>query len=197
MRSHVDGILVGAIFAVLLGPCRSLAVETSGATVGSNTEKSPAPTKKTCSSEEIEMLITGIRQAQELSLQGDLRGVIRVTRRMSQALSSTCQQAVAEAQGQQGPSPCSADEMELILDVLDEAMAAVQQGDFEGSLRPLERLQAVSQRCQAAIAEAQQAPLRSRPARPFGAPASVEDHGNGTYVSPGLGYCDRSSCGAF
>lgn len=198
MRSHVDGIVRGAILAVLLGSCRCQAAETPRPAAGSGAERSAAPAKKGCSPGEIEALITGVRRAQELSVQGDLLGVIRASRRLSRALSPACHQAVAEAQGQQGPPPCSVDEVELLLEVMDESFTAAQRGDFEGSMRPLARLQVLSQQCQVALAEAQQrAQSRTTPARPLGAPASVEDHGNGTLVSPGLGYCDRSGCGAF
>ncbi len=147
--------------------------------------------KPPCSVGEVQLVVEAYQKALLLIASGDLQGLAALDQEVTGKLSGRCLKALKAA------APCSDEEQALLAEVTERALAALVVGDLETFVAALQRLQALSPKCQAALAQQQAATAGAARVPAYGSWGGVQDHGGGTYVAPGLGYCDSSGCGAF
>lgn len=164
------------------------------------------PVRSNCSVDEKKIALTHYEGVIEATLRSNIARVFALLDDLEQSLSQKCWIAVNYPQDAEVQQACSSSELTLIASAAGPARQALKRammtGDVSDTFQLLQQLSArLSGDCQTALAQAQ-AKAQQKQQYPGGSPRpqmpdAIQDHGNGTYVMPGVGACTNNGCMAF
>lgn len=167
------------------------------------------PMRTKCSTQEKKLVLSGYEEVIEATLSADIARIFDRLEELEASISEECWIAVNYPQEAGVRQACSSSELTTIASAATPSRkafkAAMVTGDLSQIYQVLQLLSAaLSQDCQTALTQAQakaQAIQNKRyptygSARPA-MPDIIQDHGNGTYVMPGVGACTNTDCMAF
>lgn len=160
------------------------------------------PMASRCNAEEKGRALNAFAVIVSAAAAGDLRRLMDAYDGLERSVGRRCWIAVNMRTEPEVVARCTPAELEGLAaqaaPVLRATMRALGSGDMSGLMQAMGGLPQFSPPCAAAIQRHSQQPRAGAGGRPaVGAPASVNDHGNGTLSVNGVGACGPSGCIAF
>lgn len=161
------------------------------------------PVRTNCSLDEKKITLAHYEAVIQAISNADFMRMFDLVDHLEDSISRVCWIAVNYPQDAGVRQACSSSELTLIASAAGPARQAFKSilmaGDFT---QTVELLQALSEKlsidCQSALSRVQQPPPPpGRINRTQVMPGSIQDHGGGTYVMPGVGACTPSGCMSF
>jgi len=158
------------------------------------------PARVLCTANERNLILDHYQGMIGAAFKQDIQRVFELFDGMEASVSSQCWLAVNQSTDPDILQACSADELDTMASfagpIVRSTRSAVVSGDLSQMVQVLEDLQRrLSPSCNQGLAKAAQ----RNPPPAAGSPPrlpSVEDHGNGTYSVPGVGWCTPTDCAA-